>query len=130
MSDEPTNPFTPPKSENARLAAAAPPDVAGRPRGGSDRMNHPMISRTMALLVVAFPMGWSMAETGHSDLIRYRSLGHSELLAVLEEGASMGLVGCVATSIGFAGIIFFAVHGLSLGIDRALSALTRRSPGD
>lgn len=82
----------------------------------------------MAVLVLAFPMGWSMAEMNHSDMSRYRSLGHRELLAVLEDNASMGLVGCVATSIGMVGIIFLAVFGLSFGIDRLLSARTRRAP--
>jgi hypothetical protein len=90
-------------------------------------MNHPLISRTVAVLVLALPMGWSMAEMNQSDLIRYRSLGHRELLAVLEDNASMGLVGCVVTSIGMVGIPFLAVLGLSLAIDRALSALTRRA---
>ena len=96
--------------------------------GDVNRMNHPLISRTAAVLLLAFPMGWSMAETNRSDVTRYRSLGHSELLAVLEDNASMGLVGCVVTSIGMLGITFLAVFGLSLAIDRALSALTRRAP--
>ena len=91
-------------------------------------MNHPLISRTVAVVVLAFPMGWSIAEMHRSDLTRYRSLGHRELLAVLEDNASMGLVGCVATSIGVLGITFLAVFGLSLAVDRVLSALTRRAP--
>ncbi|HEX6272392.1 MAG TPA: hypothetical protein VFZ53_05110 [Polyangiaceae bacterium] len=77
------------------------------------------------MFVLAVPMGWSMAEMNRSDVIRYRSLGHRELLAVLEDNASMGLVGCVVTSIGLVGITFFAVFGLSLAFDRVLSALTR-----
>ena len=125
MSHEPSNPFAPPKSENAQLAATAPTDLAAP--GEFSRMNHPLISRTVAVLVLAFPIGWSMAEMNQSDLIRYRSLGHRELLAVLEDNASMGLVGCVVTSIGMVGIPFLAVFGLSLAIDRALSALTRRA---
>lgn len=128
MSHEPTNPFAPPKSEIAQLVAAPPPELTAQLRGAASRMDYPMISRTMAVLVVAFPMGWSMAEMNQSELLRYRSLGHHELLAVLEDNVSMGLAGCVATSIGMVGIIFWAVFGLSIGIDRALGILTRRAP--
>lgn len=128
MSHEPSNPFAPPKSENVPPAAVAPTDLAARPSGESSRMNHAVVSRTVAVLVLAFPIGWSMAEMNHSDMMRYRSLGHRELLAVLEDNASMGLVGCMATAIGMVGIIFLAVFGLSLVIDRALGVLTRRAP--
>jgi hypothetical protein len=90
-------------------------------------VSNPILSRTIAVIVLALPVGWSMADMNETDIVRYRSLGHRELMAVLEANHSMGFAGSFAVALAMVGLPFLLVTGLSLGVDRLLGAMARRA---
>jgi hypothetical protein len=90
-------------------------------------VRNPILSRTIAVIVLALPVGWSMADMNETDIARYRSLGHRELMAVLEANHSMGFAGSFAVALAMVGLPFLLVTGLSLGVDRLLGAMARRA---